>query len=94
MVRGRDDTARSRGLCLPHPEPLAQGRAFEVRGFVPNVVFPTGIVRDGPALLVYYGAADASTAVAEFNEQDLLNSMTDVDELTAESLLPTATRRT
>jgi len=41
----------------------------------------------------YYGAADASTAVAEFNEQDLLNSMTDVDELTAESLLPTATRR-
>lgn len=72
---------------------LTPERDFEVHGFVPNVVFPTGIVRDGPALLVYYGAADESTAVAEFSEQDLLDSMTDLDELTAESPLPAATRR-
>ena len=47
---------------------------FEVDGFVPNVVFPTGVVRDGESILVYYGAADAFTAVAEFSERDLLDA--------------------
>ncbi len=41
-------------------------------GFVPNVVFPTGVVADGDGLLVYYGAADSVTAVAEFNRGDFL----------------------
>ncbi|MBV8558096.1 MAG: hypothetical protein JO116_21365, partial [Planctomycetaceae bacterium] len=45
-------------------------------GFIPNVVFPTGMVRDGDSLLVYYGAADAFTAVAEFSERVLLDSLT------------------
>ncbi len=45
---------------------------FERTGFVPNVVFPTGLVRDGESVLVYYGAADAVTAVAEFSLADLL----------------------
>ncbi len=48
---------------------------FEVAGFVPNVVFPTGVVRDGETILVYYGATDTFTAVAEFSEQDLLGAM-------------------
>jgi predicted GH43/DUF377 family glycosyl hydrolase len=48
---------------------------FEVAGFVPNVVFPTGVVQDGEAILVYYGAADAFTAVAEFSGRDLLDAM-------------------
>ena len=48
---------------------------FEVAGFVPNVVFPTGVVRDGGVVLVYYGAADAFTAVAEFSERALLDAM-------------------
>jgi len=48
---------------------------FEVAGFVPNVVFPTGAVRDGGSILVYYGAADAFTAVAEFSERELLDAM-------------------
>lgn len=52
---------------------------FEINGFVPNVAFPTGIVRDGESLLVYYGAADTYTAVAEFSEQDLLDSLVDSD---------------
>ncbi len=52
---------------------------FEVDGFVPNVVFPTGVVRDGEVLLVYYGAADAVTAVAEFRERDLLVEMVAVE---------------
>jgi predicted GH43/DUF377 family glycosyl hydrolase len=45
---------------------------FEVSGFVPDVVFPTGIVEQGDTVLVYYGAADSVTAVTEFRMRDLL----------------------
>lgn len=48
---------------------------FERAGFVPNVVFPTGVVQDGETLLVYYGAADAVTAVAEFELRELMDAM-------------------
>lgn len=54
---------------------LAPETAFERIGFVPNVVFPTGVVRDGETLLVYYGAADCSTAVAEFSERELVGAL-------------------
>jgi predicted GH43/DUF377 family glycosyl hydrolase len=44
---------------------------YEIAGFVPRVVFPTGIVvRDDTAQL-YYGAADTSTAMAEFRLSEL-----------------------
>lgn len=45
---------------------------FELNGFVPDVVFPTGIVERGETVLVYYGAADAVTGVTEFRLDDLL----------------------
>jgi predicted GH43/DUF377 family glycosyl hydrolase len=58
-------------------EPFFRPEAdFEIAGFVPNVVFPTGVVQDGNALLVYYGAADSVTAVAEFSLGSLLGAMT------------------
>jgi predicted GH43/DUF377 family glycosyl hydrolase len=56
-------------------EPFMRPEAeFEVTGFVPNVVFPTGVVENGETLLVYYGAADAVTAVAEFSRRSLLDA--------------------
>ena len=59
------------------PDPFFRPEAaFEVEGFVPNVVFPTGVVRDGGELLVYYGAADAVAAVAAFSLRDLADAMT------------------
>ena len=62
------------------PEPFFHPEAdFEVAGFVPNVVFPTGLVRDGDSLLIYYGAADERTAVAEFSLDELLDAMTASD---------------
>ena len=68
-----DDPGRVRRRT---PEPFFVPEAdFEVAGFVPNVVFPTGVVQDGGTTLVYYGAADAFTAVAEFSEGDLLDAM-------------------
>ncbi|MDB6113776.1 MAG: putative glycosylase [Lacunisphaera sp.] len=45
---------------------------FERQGFVPDVVFPTGIVERGDLALVYYGAADTVTAVTAFRRDDLL----------------------
>ena len=47
---------------------------FECGGFVGNVVFPTGIVELDKTVLVYYGAADTSTAVVELSLQDLLSA--------------------
>lgn len=68
-----DDPSRVRRQ-LPEPF-LAPEAEFEVGGFVPNVVFPTGAVREEDTLLVYYGAADAATALAEFSERELLGAM-------------------
>jgi len=48
---------------------------FEMGGFVSDVVFPTGIVERGKSLLVYYGAADTSTAVIELDKATLMNSL-------------------
>jgi beta-1,2-mannobiose phosphorylase / 1,2-beta-oligomannan phosphorylase len=73
LLLNADDPAR---VLKRSPEPFFAPEAeFEVAGFVPNVVFPTGVARDGDSLLVYYGAADAFTAVAEFSEQALIDAM-------------------
>ena len=48
---------------------------FEKEGFVPNVVFPTGVIDRGDTLLVYYGAADTTCAVAELSKTDVLAAM-------------------
>jgi predicted GH43/DUF377 family glycosyl hydrolase len=68
-----EDPARVLGRSR---EPLLTPEAgFEVAGFVPNVVFPTGVVRDADSLLVYYGAADAHTGVVELSEKDVLGAL-------------------
>ncbi|MDR3638974.1 MAG: glycoside hydrolase family 130 protein [Isosphaeraceae bacterium] len=58
-------------------EPILVPEAdFEVSGFVPNVIFPTGVVREAGSLLIYYGAADANTGVVELLEKDVVGSLT------------------
>lgn len=47
---------------------------FEQKGFVPNVVFPTGIVERGETALIYYGAADTFTGVVEFSMREMLEA--------------------
>jgi predicted GH43/DUF377 family glycosyl hydrolase len=55
------------------PEPvMAPEAGFERAGFVGGVVFPTGSAEAGHEFLVYYGAADAVTAVAGFDRRELL----------------------
>jgi len=54
-------------------EPILVPEAnFEQEGFVPNVVFPTGVVDRGDTLLIYYGAADTVSAVVELSKPDIL----------------------
>jgi predicted GH43/DUF377 family glycosyl hydrolase len=61
--------ARSAGpIMLPEAD-------FETDGFVPNVVFPTGIVERDGTLLVYYGAADTCTGVVGYERDELLASL-------------------
>ncbi len=52
-------------------EPTAE---FERKGFVPDVVFPTGIIETASSYLVYYGAADSCTAVVEFSHDEVLSA--------------------
>ncbi len=57
-------------------EPVMTPEAeFEQAGFVPGVVFPTGVVSRGDRLLIYYGAADRYTGLREFRLSDLLDAV-------------------
>ncbi len=74
LLLDREDPTRV--IARSH-EPIMQPTTkYETVGFVPNVVFPTGAVADANKLLVYYGAADAVTGLAEFSLSELLDSMT------------------
>jgi len=60
---------RSAGEQILTPE-----MEYECLGFVPNVVFPTGIIQQENSLLIYAGAADTSTCIVELGLADLLIS--------------------
>jgi predicted GH43/DUF377 family glycosyl hydrolase len=45
---------------------------YELDGFVPNVVFPTGTVADEGGLWVYYGSADESVGVGRLTWSDVI----------------------
>ncbi len=48
---------------------------FERQGFVPNVVFPTGMVLRDDRALIYYGTADTCTGVVELSLKEILESL-------------------
>lgn len=57
------------------PDPLlVPDQEFETHGFVPNVVFPTGVVDTPGRLYLYYGAADQCIGVAEIPWDHVWNS--------------------
>lgn len=51
---------------------LVPQREFELNGFSPGVVFPTGIIDQGETIQLYYGAADTATAMVQFRLADVL----------------------
>lgn len=48
---------------------------YELTGFVPNVIFPSGALVKGNYLEIYYGAADTHGCMAKIRLSDLLRSM-------------------
>ena len=57
-------------------EPILEPSAdFEKQGFVPRVVFPTGIVEQGDMLLVYYGAADTCTGLVGLDRNEVMAAL-------------------
>ncbi len=48
---------------------------YDRHGFVPDVLFPTGIVQRDDVLVLFYGAADTSTAVVELSCEEILSSL-------------------
>jgi predicted GH43/DUF377 family glycosyl hydrolase len=73
MLLDLDDPSRTTAITK---EPIFTAEEdFEKRGFVPDVVFPTGVVRRGDELLVYYGAADAAVGVVGLRLPDILDSL-------------------
>ncbi len=60
---------RTRGPLLVPEEP------YELSGFVPNVIFPTGAIIKKDILTIYYGAADMTVCSANVSFNDLIGSM-------------------
>jgi predicted GH43/DUF377 family glycosyl hydrolase len=61
-----------RRAASPLLEPTAD---YECQGFVPGVIFPTGIVERDDTYLVYYGASDAYAAVIEVSRDEVLGTL-------------------
>jgi beta-1,2-mannobiose phosphorylase / 1,2-beta-oligomannan phosphorylase len=74
MLLARDNPAQ---VLKIGREPMIQPEMeFEREGFVNDVVFPTGIIEADDRLLVYYGASDRYTGVAEFSRRALMAELT------------------
>ena len=74
VLLDEDDPGR---ILARSPEPiLLPQRDFEIEGFVPRVIFPTGIVQRGDTLQVYCGAADCGTGVVELSCREVLDALT------------------
>ena len=69
----RDNPGKEIGR-LPWPL-FSPEREWEKKGYVNNVVFPTGTAIFGDRLYIYYGAADSRIAVASVKMKDLLNAL-------------------
>jgi predicted GH43/DUF377 family glycosyl hydrolase len=60
---------RTRGPMLVPEE------AYELAGYISNVIFPSGALLEKDILTIYYGAADTTACLARVNVLDLINSM-------------------
>lgn len=54
---------------------LVPEESYELNGHVPNVVFPSGAVVKNGEILIYYGAADTTTALASCHFDSLLDQI-------------------
>jgi predicted GH43/DUF377 family glycosyl hydrolase len=57
------------------PEPILEPNDMGRNGYVPNVIYSCGAVRNGDRILLPYGVADSSVAFALIDNQDLLGRL-------------------
>lgn len=72
------DLKYPRELIAKAPNPIiTPTKPYEIKGFVNNVVFPTGLVMDenGEDLLLYSGGADTVTTVKKIALKDVFKAM-------------------
>ena len=70
-----DEEDPGRVLRRSHGPLMTPEAEFERKGFVPDVVFPTGLVDRGEVVQVYYGAADAHVGIVEWDRKELLGAL-------------------
>ena len=70
-----DFAAPGRVIARSTEPVLVPGADFEKEGFLPDVVFPTGMVRRDDRLLIYYGAADSATGLVEVSADELMAAL-------------------
>ena len=49
--------------------------AYEMAGYIPNVIFPSGALLEKDILTIYYGAADTTACTVKVHIEDLLSTM-------------------
>lgn len=54
---------------------LTPEKSYELEGYVPNVVFPSGATLENDTLNIYYGAADTRVALATLRLSELLDEI-------------------
>lgn len=54
---------------------LVPSEVYEMTGYVPNVIFPSGHILDKDILTIYYGAADTTVCAAQVYFKDLLETV-------------------
>ncbi len=54
---------------------LSPEESYELTGYIPNVIFPTGALLNKDILTIYYGASDTTTCVAYVNFTDLIGTI-------------------
>lgn len=71
VLLDKDDPSKVKMRCMDYL--LTPEMDYETKGFVPNVVFPTSALVDGPSgrIAIYYGAADTCTGLC-FTTVDIL----------------------
>ena len=70
------DSQNPKRILARTPEPFMSPEAdFETSGFVPNVIFPTGLVERGDEIWLYYGAADESVGVVGYERKALMEAL-------------------
>lgn len=74
MILDRDNPARILYRC---PHPLLEPETYyeKVGAYIPNVVFPTGVVVVGGIIHLYYGVCDTAIALATAPLQDVLEEV-------------------